>query len=264
MLALNKHQIANVRFAAMRPATSWATIERKLMRLLAGAFVLWYPMTSMGQQLVSEVHAEAVPYLGENGHQAWRRYKQLSIDKAFAISKTGSFGYVSGKPSKQLASQVALAACEKHGLVCLLFAVNDEVVWDAAFSPGGTGEPSPSPVEIAAKKEASALLLLQKAEIAFSSRTNDSWGRHVASTANKTYFVYHFAKSGCYQGTAPADFSITANGDLEVTTPMRTQIAGCMGFRVLINPLTGTVALFDTDAKGNAIQGPYFYRLLKE
>lgn len=67
----------------------------------------------------------SVPYLRGAGRKAYRDFLELRLrPRAFALSLSGDWAWNTG-PGAQ---QKALAACEKRGRRCLLYAIDDDVV----------------------------------------------------------------------------------------------------------------------------------------
>lgn len=75
--------------------------------------------------------AKAVPFGGKPGSQALVAYKAAQGDKAFAVHLGGGgWAWGARKGNAQEAEEGALAACARYaGAPCLLFAVNDRLVW---------------------------------------------------------------------------------------------------------------------------------------
>ncbi len=75
--------------------------------------------------------AKAVPFGGKQGSQALAAYKAAKGDKAFAVHLGGggwTWGYE--KESAEAAAEGVLAACARYaGAPCLLFALNDRLLW---------------------------------------------------------------------------------------------------------------------------------------
>ena len=68
----------------------------------------------------------AVPHLRGTGRKAYRDFLEHTLrPRAFALSIRGDWAWNTG-PN---AAEKAIAACERRGLRCLLYAVDDEVVF---------------------------------------------------------------------------------------------------------------------------------------
>ncbi len=61
----------------------------------------------------------------------------LGLNRAFAVSPAGAYGWRSGVGSREDAIKDALATCNKYGEGCQLYIVNDEVV--TRLSPAAPG-----------------------------------------------------------------------------------------------------------------------------
>lgn len=67
-----------------------------------------------------------VPFLRGEGREAYREFlEQTYWPRAFALSIRGDWAWNTGPG----APQRALAACERRGVSCLLYAVDDEIVF---------------------------------------------------------------------------------------------------------------------------------------
>lgn len=74
--------------------------------------------------------ADALPtpvQFGERGREAFKQYLLAGDHRAFAVSKSGRFGWRSGLRSEQVARTAALEACERTGDSCSIYAVDDEL-----------------------------------------------------------------------------------------------------------------------------------------
>ena len=69
----------------------------------------------------------AVP-LGENGRARYQHYLGLTPPKAFAITEKGGWYFSSANAD---AMRAAMERCEKAGVKCWLYAVDERVVWQA-------------------------------------------------------------------------------------------------------------------------------------
>jgi dienelactone hydrolase len=79
---------------------------------------------------------EAVPFLKDNGREAYRDFLTKSLPRAFAVSPTGAWSWAEDgdDPVEQV-----LANCEKQSPVpCKLYAVNDSVVWSDSSQMAGS------------------------------------------------------------------------------------------------------------------------------
>lgn len=67
------------------------------------------------------------PQLRERAREAFTQYLQAGPNKAFAVAKSGRFGWRSGLRSEREARIAATETCEKTGESCAIYAVNDEL-----------------------------------------------------------------------------------------------------------------------------------------
>lgn len=80
--------------------------------------------------------ADAIPYLGSNGRNAYREWLGKSAPKAFAIAPNGWYEWAQGVNTQDRTmpgdpSQRALLICERGAKrPCKLYAVDDAIVWD--------------------------------------------------------------------------------------------------------------------------------------
>lgn len=76
---------------------------------------------------------EGSSFLGIEARRDLRDFEEFKPNKAFAASVTlNDWGWSYGYESQADASQAALRQCEEREVKCLLYAVGDKVVWDAA------------------------------------------------------------------------------------------------------------------------------------
>jgi murein DD-endopeptidase MepM/ murein hydrolase activator NlpD len=76
---------------------------------------------------------ENSPFLGLEARRDLTNYKAFSPNKAFAASVTlNDWGWSYGYGDRAAASDAALRQCEERQVKCLLYAVGDDIVWDAA------------------------------------------------------------------------------------------------------------------------------------
>lgn len=75
----------------------------------------------------------AAPFQDPNARYALRSYAEAQSSKAFAASVTRSYwGWSSERADQTDANRAAMHSCESYGDTCLLYAVDDTVVWDPA------------------------------------------------------------------------------------------------------------------------------------
>lgn len=81
----------------------------------------------------AELHdIEAVPHLDSAGREGYRDFLSFDKHRAFAIAPGGVWSWKGGETSAESAQQGALRACnEESGQACILYAVDDRVVFDA-------------------------------------------------------------------------------------------------------------------------------------
>lgn len=76
-----------------------------------------------------------VPYLDSAGKNGYREFLAADKHRAFAIAPGGGWSWKSGEVTDELASEEALQSC-RYGTrqACVLYAVDDKVVFDASAS----------------------------------------------------------------------------------------------------------------------------------
>lgn len=72
----------------------------------------------------------AVPYLGDIGQEAFETYLAADPPKAFALSREGHWAWRAGMNDLGQALNEALNACQKPGIPCTIYAVNQRVTAD--------------------------------------------------------------------------------------------------------------------------------------
>lgn len=74
---------------------------------------------------------DAVPHLDNAGKQGYREFLAAEKHRAFAIAPGGIWFWKAGEESPEAAAESALQAClEETSKSCILYAVNDKVVFD--------------------------------------------------------------------------------------------------------------------------------------
>lgn len=74
---------------------------------------------------------DAVPHLDSAGKDAYRKFLAAEKHRAFVIAPGGAWSWKAEDDAAESASAAALQSCETAtGLSCLLYAVNDKVVFD--------------------------------------------------------------------------------------------------------------------------------------
>ena len=80
--------------------------------------------------------AEPVPHVKEAGQEAYRRFFSSEPHRAFVIAPGGAWSWAAQAPTREAAEEGALQACrEKTAQKCVLYAVDDERVFDAQAWP---------------------------------------------------------------------------------------------------------------------------------
>ncbi len=75
--------------------------------------------------------AAAIPHVSKKARDEYLSYSVSEQHRAFAISPGGAWGWVANQTSIQQAKDNALSSCEQHSKHrCILYAVNDRVVFD--------------------------------------------------------------------------------------------------------------------------------------
>ena len=97
--------------------------------VLATVFLAHLPVTS----LAAELHdVEAVPHLDSAGREGYRDFLTFDKHRAFAIAPGGIWSWKGGESSAESAKQDTLRACsEENARACVLYAVDDRVVFDS-------------------------------------------------------------------------------------------------------------------------------------
>jgi hypothetical protein len=92
--------------------------------------VVWVPPPPVhlppatGYAKLNDVNA--VPWINAKGREAYARFLNLKIPRAFVVATSGASATTQGgyDPLGR-----ALSLCEKAGLTCRAYAVNDQVIW---------------------------------------------------------------------------------------------------------------------------------------
>lgn len=89
----------------------------------------------------------AVPHLAETGRDDYNQFLASPMHRAFAVAPGGAWAFSGGKASADEAAEVALESCRsQQSQTCVLYAVDERVVFDAKAWPGLWG-PYPSAAE---------------------------------------------------------------------------------------------------------------------
>jgi thiol-disulfide isomerase/thioredoxin len=76
---------------------------------------------------------DAVPHLNKQGKDSYRAFLATDKHRAFAIAPGGTWGWKGAEPSTESATEEALSACQNETeQKCVLYATNDDVVFDSA------------------------------------------------------------------------------------------------------------------------------------
>src|SRR5512135_40549 len=76
--------------------------------------------------------AKAVPHLDSSGQEGYRDFLNFDQHRAFAIAPGGAWSWKGGETSAKAASTAALQTCQAESRqTCVLYAVDDQVVFDA-------------------------------------------------------------------------------------------------------------------------------------
>lgn len=106
----------------MRQRSLWRTAAL-LMMVSAPAQGADVP-TNLGE-------ATAIPHVGEAGQRGYQTFTREPMHRAFAIAPGGTWSWVSGSATTELAEGEALGACrENTAQPCQIYAVDDQVVLD--------------------------------------------------------------------------------------------------------------------------------------
>lgn len=96
--------------------------------VLASAIYSLLPVSVYAATLTD---VDAVPHLDSAGKQGYRKFLAAEGNRAFAIGPGGAWSWKAEDETAELASGAALQSCENaSGLSCLLYAVNDKLVFD--------------------------------------------------------------------------------------------------------------------------------------
>lgn len=76
--------------------------------------------------------ATAIPHVDNAGQEGYRDFLMFDKHRAYAIAPGGAWSWKGGEPSVESAEQEALRACQDEGgQTCILYAVDDKVVFDS-------------------------------------------------------------------------------------------------------------------------------------
>lgn len=105
--------------------------SRALVMLLL--VLLWSATTSAAQAATDpQVQAAAIPHVNERARENFVLYRYAGDNKAFAIAPGGAWAWSSEAVSEQEARQQALSRCQENtAQKCIVYAVNDRIVFDA-------------------------------------------------------------------------------------------------------------------------------------
>ena len=75
----------------------------------------------------------AVPHIDGKAREGYRTFLSMPRHRAFAIAPGGAWGWTDSEASRQRAEAAAVTACETYtDQRCIVYAVNDEIVFDRA------------------------------------------------------------------------------------------------------------------------------------
>lgn len=104
-----------------------ASLNFLLPALIAASFFA-LPQTA-GAAALNDV--EAVPHLDKAGREGYREFLTASRHRAFAIAPGGAWSWKGGEIAAESAAEGALQSCQQATeQPCVLYAVNDKVVFD--------------------------------------------------------------------------------------------------------------------------------------
>lgn len=76
--------------------------------------------------------ADAIPHLDSAGRESYRDFLMFDKHRAFAIAPGGTWAWKGSEPTAESAAQSTLQTCrDDSGLECILYALDDRVVFDA-------------------------------------------------------------------------------------------------------------------------------------
>jgi hypothetical protein len=202
----------------------------------------------------TNVTNEDSPFVSGKGHDGWSNFLRSPEHRAFVLSSTKGWGWASGHPTPESALALAIKNCEKYGLVCAPYAVNQELVW----------RKSP-PIPISTSQTSIPTSIVQKMvgfdETEMSSRTDGpNWGSHSFSLKDQTYTVKGYTTStACFSARSRAIFTARQDGAVEIYAPFRsTLVKGCPAISAIVD--FSHRVLYVWEVTESDTQGPYLYR----
>lgn len=109
-------------------ANDMACISSLMRGVLAVLLAILLPSMGLAAALND---IEAVPHLDRAGQDAYREFLAAERHRAFAIGTGGAWSWRGGEATAESASGESLQACQHDsGQPCILYAVNDKVVFD--------------------------------------------------------------------------------------------------------------------------------------
>jgi thiol-disulfide isomerase/thioredoxin len=76
--------------------------------------------------------ADAIPHLDSAGRESYRDFLMFDKHRAFAIAPGGIWSWKGSEPTAEAAARNTLQSCEEDsGLTCMLYALDDKVVFNA-------------------------------------------------------------------------------------------------------------------------------------
>lgn len=92
---------------------------------------IFFVLTALQAGAAALNDIEAVPHLDSAGKAGYRGFLAAGKQRAFAIAPGGAWAWKGGEAAAELAAEAALQFCQTGtGQPCVLYAVNDKVVFD--------------------------------------------------------------------------------------------------------------------------------------
>ncbi len=163
-----------------------------MRRMKSPVFLVAFMLATILPQALA-ADGQRPPHLDARGLEGWREYLAEPDHRAFAIAPGGTWGYVSGMFSRDVAEREALAACRRFTeQTCVLYSVDGRTVFDAAKWPT-LWRPCPT-AEQAAKAAEGTKRGMRFPDLAFTDRN----GRRMKLSDFRGRVVFlHFWASWC-------------------------------------------------------------------
>jgi dienelactone hydrolase len=119
----------------------WPSVDAFLTRIgmpTRAEYRVEAPATPRASGYAAVDAVNSVPYLDAAGRAAYSKFLHQFPSRAFAVASSGAWSWAEGGDDP---TSVALANCSKenHGEPCLLYAVNDAVVWNDSTRTASSG-----------------------------------------------------------------------------------------------------------------------------